>query len=174
MASSAICVGIYMRAIYPGSFDPVTLGHLDIIERAAKTFDELVIGILKNNSKSPLFSVQERVNMLEEVTTHIPNVKIVCFSGLLVDFARQIEAGTIVRGLRAVSDFEYEFQMSQTNRMMNRDVDTVFYNTSLEYAYLSSSIVKEVAMHQGDISGFVPASVVKKVYDKYRKDLSEK
>ena len=155
MAIPAICVGVYMRAIYPGSFDPVTLGHLDIIERA-----------VKNNSKSPLFSVQERVNMLEEVTSHISNVKIVCFSGLLVDFAKQIEAGIIVRGLRAVSDFEYEFQMSQTNRMMNRDVDTVFYNTSLKYAYLSSSIVKEVAMHHGDISGFVPASVVKKVYDK--------
>ena len=166
MTGFAICMGIDMRAIYPGSFDPVTLGHLDIIERAAKTFDELFIGILNNNSKSPLFSVQERVNMLEEVTSHISNVKVICFRGLLVDFARQMEAGIIVRGLRAVSDFEYEFQMSQTNRMLNKDVDTVFYNTSLEYAYLSSSIVKEVAMHHGDISGFVPAAVVKKVYDK--------
>lgn len=163
-----------MRAIYPGSFDPVTLGHLDIIERAAKTFDELVIGILNNNSKSPLFSVQERVNMLEEVTSYIPNVKIVCFSGLLVDFAAKLEARIIVRGLRAVSDFEYEFQMSQTNRIMNKEIDTVFYNTSLEYAYVSSSMVKEVAMHGGDISGFVPALVVERVYDKYRKDLSEK
>lgn len=156
------------KAIYPGSFDPVTLGHLDIIERSSKLVDFLVVGVLNNNTKIPLFSIDERVNMLVEVTKHLPNVEIMSFSGLLVDFARQQEVQMIVRGLRAVTDFEYELQMSQTNRIVNPHVDTIFLNTNLQYAYLSSSIVKEVARYGGDISKFVPAPVIDKVYGKYR------
>lgn len=155
-----------MIAIYPGSFDPVTKGHLDIIERSAKMVDELIVAVLNNNSKSPLFSVEERVNMLKEVTKHIANVKIDSFSGLLVDFAKQSDASVIIRGLRAVTDFEYELQMSQTNRIMDKNIDTIFLTTSLEYAYLSSSIVKEVAFCGGNIEKFVPQYVVKKVDEK--------
>ena len=135
--------------IYPGSFDPVTKGHLDIIRRSSKMVDVLIVAVLKNNSKSPLFSVEERVSMLKEVTKDISNVQIDSFSGLLVDYARKNNASIIVRGLRAVTDFEYELQMSQTNRIMDSDVDTIFLTTSLEYAYLSSSTVKEVAMYGG-------------------------
>ena len=131
------------RAIYPGSFDPVTLGHLDIIKRASKIFDELIVGVLNNNSKSPLFSVEKRVKMLNDVVKDLPNVKVMSFEGLLVDFARKVDAQIIVRGLRAVTDFEYELQMSQTNTVLNENVDTIFFTTSLEYAYLSSSTVRE-------------------------------
>ena len=122
------------RAIYPGSFDPVTLGHLDIIKRASKIFDELIVGVLNNNSKSPLFSVEKRVKMLNDVVKDLPNVKVMSFEGLLVDFARKVDAQIIVRGLRAVTDFEYELQMSQTNTVLNENVDTIFFTTSLEYA----------------------------------------
>lgn len=114
------------RAIYPGSFDPVTLGHLDIIKRASKIFDELIVGVLNNNSKSPLFSVEKRVKMLNDVVKDLPNVKVMSFEGLLVDFARKVDAQIIVRGLRAVTDFEYELQMSQTNTVLNENVDTIF------------------------------------------------
>lgn len=143
-------------AIYPGSFDPVTLGHLDIIERASQVMDHLIVGVLNNNAKSPLFSVEERVKMLKEVTAHLPNVEIQSFGGLLVDFAVQSNADVIVRGLRAITDFEYELQMSQTNRKIAPNVDTIFFTTNLKYAYLSSSIVKEVAMYGGNIDEFVP------------------
>ncbi len=156
------------KAIYPGSFDPVTLGHLDIIERSAKLADKLIVGVLNNNTKTPLFSVEERVNMLKEVTKHLPNVEIQSFSGLLVDFARESGVSIIVRGLRAVTDFEYELQMSQTNRIVNPEVDTIFLNTNLKYAYLSSSIVKEIARYGGDISNFVPAEVIDKVSQRVR------
>lgn len=156
------------KAIYPGSFDPVTLGHLDIIERSAKLADKLIVGVLNNNTKTPLFSVEERVNMLKEVTKHLPNVEIQSFSGLLVDFARESGVSIIVRGLRAVTDFEYELQMSQTNRIVNPEVDTIFLNTNLKYAYLSSSIVKEIARYGGDISNFVPAEVIDKVNQRVR------
>lgn len=161
-------------AIYPGSFDPITLGHLDVIERSAKLVDHLIVGVLKNNTKSPLFSVDERVNMLKEATKHLNNVEIVSFSGLLVDFAKSREINVIIRGLRAITDFEYELQMSQTNRIVNPSVDTIFLTTSLKYAYLSSSTVKEVAMYGGDISKFVPDFVVNMVYEKYgiKKDSS--
>ncbi len=152
--------------IYPGSFDPVTKGHLDIIERASKMVDKLIVAVLKNNSKSPLFSVDERVSMLREVTKDIPNVEIDSFSGLTVDYARNKNATIIVRGLRAVTDFEYELQMSQTNRIMDEHVDTIFLTTSLEYAYLSSSTVKEVAIYGGNVSEFVPEYVVDKIKDK--------
>lgn len=156
------------RAIYPGSFDPVTLGHLDIIKRAAKIVDELIVSVLNNNSKSPLFSVEKRVKMLEEVVKDIPNVKVMSFEGLLVDFAKSVDANVIVRGLRAVTDFEYELQMSQTNSVLNSDVDTIFFTTSLKYAYLSSSTVKEAAYFGADISKFVPQSVVQQVYNKFK------
>lgn len=152
--------------IYPGSFDPVTKGHLDIIERSSKMVDKLIVAVLKNSSKSPLFTVEERVSMLKEITKDIPNVEIDSFSGLLVDFAEANNATIIVRGLRAVTDFEYELQMSQTNRIMDENVDTIFLTTSLEYAYLSSSTVKEVAIYGGDVSKFVPSYVVDKIKDK--------
>ena len=158
---------IMKKAIYPGSFDPVTLGHIDVIRRASKLFDHLIIGVLNNRAKTPLFSVDERVNMIKEVTADIPNVEVLSFSGLFVDFARKHNVQVIIRGLRAVTDFEYELAMSQTNRVANPDVDTIFLNTSLKYAYLSSSIVKEMAQYGGDISKFVPAQVVDLVYEKY-------
>ena len=154
------------RAVYPGSFDPVTKGHLDIIERAATIVDELVVGVLNNNVKTPLFSVEERVNMLIDVTRHIPNVRVEAFSGLSVEFVKKCNASFFVRGLRAVTDFEYELQMAQTNRSIDREVDTLFLTTALNYAYISSTIVKEVASYGGDISGFVPPSVVEQVYHK--------
>ncbi|MBS6395594.1 MAG: pantetheine-phosphate adenylyltransferase [Clostridiales bacterium] len=155
-----------IRAIYPGSFDPVTLGHLDIIRRASRTVNELIVGVLNNGGKTPLFSIDERVNMLEEVTKDLPNVKVMSFSGLLVDFARHTESAVIVRGLRAISDFDYELQMAQTNRKLNPKVDTMFLATSLEYAYLSSTTVKEVASFDGDISEFVPGPVIERVQEK--------
>ena len=138
-------------AVYPGSFDPVTYGHLDIIRRSGKLFDRVIVGVLQNNAKSPLFSVEERVNILEKVTEEIPNVEIRPFCGLSVEFVRECRADVIVRGLRAITDFEYELQMAQTNRVLAPDVDTVFLTTSLEYAYLSSTTVKEVASFGGDI-----------------------
>ena len=155
------------KAIYPGSFDPVTLGHLDIIKRSAALVDHLIVGVLNNSTKTPLFSVDERVNMLKEVTKDIPNVEILSFSGLLVDFAREHNVQAIIRGLRAVTDFEYELQMSQTNRKVAPEVDTIFFTTSLEYAYLSSSIVKEVAQYGGDISAFVAEPVEKAIKQKF-------
>ena len=161
------------RAIYPGSFDPVTLGHVDIIKRAARISDELIVGILKNKSKMPLFSVEERVTMLNEVTKDMKNVKIVPFEGLLVDFAKQMDAKVIVRGLRAITDFEYELQMSQTNRKLNADVETLFLTTSLDYSYLSSTTVKEVASFGGDITQFVPEFVAEKVTEKIKERRSK-
>lgn len=155
------------RAIYPGSFDPATYGHLDIIKRAAELFDEVIVAVLNNSAKSPLFSVAERVNILEYITKDIPNVKVQSFDGLSVNFARSCEAKVIIRGLRAITDFEYELQMAQTNRVLAKDVDTMFLTTSLEYAYLSSTTVKEAAYFGADISQFVPEYVVEKVKEKY-------
>ena len=155
------------RAIYPGSFDPLTFGHLDMIERSSKIVDELYVSVLRNSAKNPLFSTDERVSMIEEMTSHLPNVKVNAFDGLLVDYAGKIGANIIVRGLRAVTDFEYELQISQTNRIVNPDIDTIFLTTSLQYAYLSSTIVKEVASYNGDISKFVPEGIARKVYEKY-------
>lgn len=155
-----------MRAVYPGSFDPVTYGHLDIIGRAARLADELIIGVLKNNAKSPLFSLEERVRMLEEVTKDYHNVKVEAFEGLLVDFARKRDIDMIVRGLRAVTDFESELQMAQTNHKLEERVETVFLTTRLEYSYLSSTIVREVAAFGGDISQFVPDIVGQRIQEK--------
>lgn len=155
------------RAIYPGSFDPVTLGHLDVIKRSAEMFDEVIIGVLNNTSKSPLFSLEERVNMLDEVVSGIPNVKVESFQGLLVDFARAHNIHVIIRGLRAVTDFEYELQLAQSNRKVAPEIDTVFLTTSIEYAYLSSSIVKEYARFGKSVAPFVPESVVSKLESKF-------
>ena len=155
-------------AICPGSFDPVTLGHLDIIKRSASMVDELIVGVLNNKAKSPLFSVEERVTMLGEVTKELPNVRVIPFAGLLVDFARQTDSKMIIRGLRAITDFEYELQMSQMNRKLEENVETVFLTTNLEYSYLSSSMVKEVAAFGGDISQLVPALVADRVEEKMK------
>ena len=157
------------RAIYPGSFDPLTLGHLDMIKRSAKIVDELVIGVLNNSAKNSLFSLDERVSMIKEMTDSMPNVTVTSFNGLLVDYMREIDATIIVRGLRAVTDFEYELQMAQTNTVLNNEIDTIFFTTSLEYAYLSSSTVKEAAYYGADISKLVPETVVNKVYDKIKR-----
>ena len=155
-------------AIYPGSFDPVTFGHLDVIKRAAEIFDELTVSVLNNNIKTPLFSVEERVKILEEATKDIPNVKVDSFSGLLIDYAKRKGVHVAIRGLRAITDFEYELQIAQTNRKLSEgELDTIFLTTSLEYAYLSSSSVKEIASFNGDISQCVPDFVGKLVYEKY-------
>lgn len=156
------------RAVYPGSFDPMTFGHLDIIRRAADIFDELTVSVLNNKEKTPLFSVSERVKILEEATKDMANVKIDSFSGLLINYARENNMHVIVRGLRAITDFEYELQIAQTNRILScEQVDTIFLTTSLEYAYLSSSSVKEIASFGGDISRCVPEFVAHKTYEKY-------
>ena len=155
------------NAIYPGSFDPVTLGHYDIIERSSKIFDKLIVGVLNNSAKSPLFSVEERVNMLKDVTSHFPNVEVQSFAGLLIDFVRSNDANVIVRGLRAITDFEYELQLAQMNRVIAPEIDTLFLTTNLKYAYLSSSMAKEVAMYGGDISSFLSPEIAEKVREKY-------
>lgn len=157
-----------LRAIYPGSFDPVTYGHLDIIKRSSHIADELIVGVLNNNAKRPLFSVEERVKMLKEVTSSLTNVTIIPFDGLLVDFARQMDAGFIIRGLRAITDFEYELQMSQTNHKLESGVETIFLTTNIEYSYLSSTGVKEIAAFGGDISQFVPEVVARELKEKVK------
>lgn len=145
--------------LYPGSFDPVHLGHVDLVERAARTCDRLVVAILDNAAKTSLFSVEERVGMLERAFVTMPEVEVVTFRGLLVDFAQQRGAAVVFRGLRAVSDFEYEFQMAQMNRRLAGDVETLFLMASEEFTYLSSRLVKEVALLGGDVNGLVPPEV---------------
>ncbi len=157
------------KAIYPGSFDPVTFGHIDVIKRASKMFDKLVVSVLNNKNKSPLFSVDERVKILKEALKDVPNVEIDSFEGLLVDYCKSKDVHIVIRGLRAITDFEYELQNAQTNaKLSNGDVDTVFLTTSLEYAYLSSSAVKEIAYFGGDVSMCVPEFVEKLVREKYK------
>lgn len=158
------------KAIYPGSFDPITYGHIDIIKRASSMFDELVVCVLDNKSKSPLFSVEERVKMIREVTAELNNVKVDSYSGLLIDYAKEKDIKVSIRGLRAITDFEYELQIAQTNRLIsNGRLDTVFLTTSLEYSYLSSSAVKEIASFGGDISVCVPKHVEELVVAKFGK-----
>ncbi|MDE5782148.1 MAG: pantetheine-phosphate adenylyltransferase [Lachnospiraceae bacterium] len=155
------------KAIYPGSFDPVTLGHLDIIKRSSKVVDELVIGVLVNKNKTPTFTIEERLDMIREVIKGLPNVTVRYFEGMTVDFARKNDANIIIRGLRAVTDFESEMQIAQTNHSIEPEVDTMFFTTSLEYAFLSSTIVKEVAFYGGDVSRFVPKNVEEMLKKRY-------
>ncbi|MBQ7583297.1 MAG: pantetheine-phosphate adenylyltransferase [Lachnospiraceae bacterium] len=157
------------KALYPGSFDPVTYGHIDVIRRASALFDSLTVAVLNNGAKSPLFSVDERVNMLKGVCRDIPDVRVDSFSGLTADYVAANGFDVIIRGLRAVTDFEYELQMAQTNRKLAPEADTVFLTTSLEYAYLSSTTVKEVAYFGGDISKFVPEEIEELIFKKYKK-----
>ena len=154
--------------IYPGSFDPVTFGHLDIIKRAAKKYDLVYVSFLDNNKKSPLFTVEERVKMLKDVTAEFPNVKIDTFRGLLIDYAKEKNVHMVLRGLRALTDFEYELHMAQTNYLISGgSLETVFLSTDLEYSYLSSTTVREIASFHGDVSKFVPETVAEKLYSKY-------
>ncbi len=146
-------------AVVPGSFDPVTFGHLDIIKRGASVFDEIHVVVLNNSSKKPLFTVEERMALISEVTSTLPNVHVDSFSGLLVDYANKVNAHAIVRGLRAVSDFEYEMQITSMNRVLDEKIETFFIMTNNQYSFLSSSIVKEVAKYGGNISELVPKQV---------------
>ncbi len=158
-------------AICPGSFDPVTLGHLDIISRSAKLFDKVYVAVLENRTKKPLFSVEKRMDLLRRCLTDLPNVEVITSEGLLVDCARQNNAVAIVKGLRAVTDFEYEFQMALINKKLNREVETLFLTTNNKYMYLSSSIVKEVAINGGDITDFVHPAVAEEIKKEFKKEI---
>jgi len=160
MASIAVC---------PGSFDPITYGHLDIIRRGAKVFDMVYISVMNNSAKNPLFSVDERIQLIKEVTKDLPNVKVDQHSGLLVDYAKAVNANAIIRGLRAVSDFEYEMQITSMNRVLNEEIETFFIMTNNQYSFLSSSIVKEVAKYSGNISELVPSIVEKALQEKFKR-----
>ncbi len=155
-------------AIYPGSFDPITYGHLDIIKRASKLCDHLVVGVLNNMQKNPLFSIDERVNMITELTENLGNVSVATFSGLTVDFAREMDAQVIFRGLRAVTDYENEIQIAQANKSQYPELETIFLTTALQYSYLSSTVVKEFAFYGGDISLFVPPEVIPRINEKIK------
>ena len=157
------------RAIYPGSFDPVTHGHLDVVERARKLFDEVIVAVAYNDEKSPVFTLEERLGLLRQTLGKIDNVRIAHFSGLLVDFAREQQASAVIRGLRAISDFEFEFQMALMNRKLEGNVETMFLMPKEEYTYLSSRIVKEIARLGGDVSKFVAAPVAKALAAKLKK-----
>ncbi len=157
------------RAIYPGSFDPVTYGHLDIIKRSASMFEEVVVGVLNNSAKQPLFTIEERVSMLKEATKDFSNVSVISFDGLLIDYMKEHDISVIVRGLRAITDFDYELQIAQSNRKVSKEtIDTVFLTTSIDYAYLSSSIVREYASYGTDVSDFVPEFVAKKLRNRFQ------
>ncbi|HLR66041.1 pantetheine-phosphate adenylyltransferase [Virgibacillus alimentarius] len=155
-------------AICPGSFDPVTNGHLDIIQRGARIFDHIIVAVFNNQSKSPLFSVKERIHLLEEVTKDLPNVTIDSNAGLLIDYAKEQNAQVILRGLRAVSDFEYEMQITSMNRKLDENIETFFMMTNNQYSFLSSSMVKEVAKYNADVSDLVPKEVEKALIQKYK------
>ncbi|MBM7659481.1 pantetheine-phosphate adenylyltransferase [Bacillus mesophilus] len=154
-------------AVCPGSFDPVTLGHLDIIKRGASVFEKVYVCVLNNSSKQPLFSVEERLELLREVTQDLPNVEVDSFKGLLIDYAASKNAKVVLRGLRAVSDFEYEMQITAMNRKLNEDIETLFMMTNSQYSFLSSSIVKEAAKYKGNISDLVPAAVDRELKKKF-------
>lgn len=154
-------------SICPGSFDPITLGHLDIIQRAARVFDEVNVVVLNNSSKKSLFTVDERLGLIREVTKHISNVKVDYFQGLTVDYAKSVHASAIIRGLRAVSDFEYEMQITSMNRVLDEQIETFFIMTNNQYSFLSSSIVKEVAKYGGDITELVPEVVAQSLREKF-------
>ena len=154
-------------AVYPGSFDPITNGHLDIIKRASRLYDKVIVGVLNNASKNPIFSAIERKEMIDSVTADIKNVSCDVFSGLLVDFAKQNNASVIIKGLRTVTDFEYEFQMALLNKALDAEFETVFMMPDSKYSYISSSMVKEVAKYHGELDGFVPASIKEKIMKKF-------
>ena len=156
-----------MKALVPGSFDPITNGHLDVIERASRMFEEVVVGVGKNRSKTPLFSLEERVALAEEATSHLDNVSVVPFDDLLVHFAHEINAQVVVKGLRAITDFEYEFQMTSANYQLDKEIETVFIMSPPQYMYLSSSIVREIASFRGNISTLVPYAVEKALIRKF-------
>ena len=155
-------------AVYPGSFDPITNGHLDIIERASRVYEKLVVGVLSNASKTPLFSAVKRVEMIRLVTKHLDNVEVDTFTGLLVDFAASKNATVIVKGLRTVADFEYEFQMALLNKALNPEYETMFMMTNTKYSYISSSMVKELAGFHGDLTGLVPCEIIETIEEKYK------
>ncbi len=155
-------------AVYPGSFDPITNGHLDIIERASCVYDKVVVGVLSNMSKKPLFTAEERVKMISLVTEHLENVEVDSFTGLLVDFAASKNATVIVKGLRTVADFEYEFQMALLNKALNPEYETMFMMTNTKYSYISSSMVKELAGFHGDLTGLVPCEIIEAIKEKYK------
>ena len=157
-----------MIAIYPGSFDPITLGHIDIIERGAKLFDQVIVAVLSNPSKSPLFTVEKRIDQIAKCTEHIKNVEVDSFAGLTVEYAKLHNAGVLLRGLRVLSDFEKELQMAHTNKTLNQEIETVFLATTKEYSFLSSSIVKEIAQFGGEISHLVSANIVQDMCNKYQ------
>ncbi len=157
-------------AICPGSFDPITKGHLDIITRAAKLFDEVQVVVLHNPTKKPIFTVEERMAMIRKVTAHLPNVTTDTYDGLLAEYVKLKGACAIVKGLRAVSDFEYEFQMDLINKQLNPEFETIFLNTSQEFMFLSSSIVKQIAVFDGDISAFIPDEISQDIIDRLRKE----
>jgi len=160
---------LIVRAVCPGSFDPVTSGHIDVIERAARVFEEVIVAVAPNPAKKHLFTVEERIEMLQASTNHLPNVRIDTFDGLLVDYVKSQDAGVIVKGLRALSDFEFEFQMALINRNLTPEVETVFMMTGAEYSYLSSSIVREIAGFGGSVKGLVPEIVESRLREKFRK-----
>lgn len=155
-------------AVYPGTFDPVTYGHLDIIRRSAKQFDRLIVAVLNNTSKNPLYTVEERKELLAEVTRDIPNVEIDSFRDLLVRFMKSKQANVIIRGIRSVTDFEYELQLASTNHLLDNEIDTMFMMTNPKYSYLSSSIVKEIAQFEGEVRELVPPVVEKRLREKYK------
>ncbi len=158
-----------ITAIYPGTFDPITNGHLDIIERAAEIFSEVIVAVAQNSAKEPLFTDEERLEMIRSSVRHLKNVQVDCFEGLLVAYAKKKKASVVVRGLRAVSDFEYEFQMALTNRKLAGKLTTVFLMPHEKYTYLSSSLVREIAQHGGNVSDFVPEVVLKKLKKKFKR-----
>lgn len=147
-------------AVYPGSFDPLTNGHLDIIKRASALFDHIIVGVLNNSAKNPLFTMEERVSMIKKCTEDIDNIEVKMFNGLLVDFVKENNAAAIVKGLRAVSDYEYELQMAAVNKHLDKNVETVFFMADIQHSFLSSSIVKDLAKNNGDIRGLVPDKII--------------
>ncbi|MDR3736151.1 MAG: pantetheine-phosphate adenylyltransferase [Acidobacteriaceae bacterium] len=163
-----------VKAIYPGTFDPLTNGHLDLIARGAKIFDHLVVAILRNESKNPLFSVEERVEMITAATKPFPNVSVATFNGLLVDFARQEKAGALIRGIRAISDYEYELQMALMNRRLSADLETVFMTPAEKYSYVSSRMIKNVFRLGGSIDGLVPPLVAERLAARVAKEANVK